>query len=1094
MPATIRHIFNSPIADGTNTQIVRPSDWNSAHALTLNLSGTDMIGGFTNSGNISFSTNTAGYIYADGPGAGTGGGITRVAGGTTFGTGPIISFADGNNITFGMNGNTITASASYVTQTVDTNKAGIGETVGTIAGTDLAMTVNTDGVSIGYPKWLTTAQPVGAYLTTARASNDAIGLATAISNATITANSDGLSFDGRGYAGTGFTGTNATATLNSDGLQLSVGVGGGGSLNFSAGTTSNNLTALTFADSNGVSFGLNGSVVTGTVATNYQSQGAYLTTAMQSNAATISNIRVSAGTTSNLLSALTFANSNGVSFGLDAGTVTATVATNYQSQGAYLTTAMASNRGSDFMGTNTALTANGVSMTANSSGLSLNFPAFLTTAALSDHSHGNPTLALTNLSGTTASNSAGLTLSLSANAAAAGVGIEAGTRTATTAGNLRFETGNGITFGLNGVGGSVMTASHNAITTGRASNDAIGLNTALTANGVSMTANSSGLSLNFPAFLTTAAQSSASNVSGVIAGTNATGGTATLSGNVSFSNANGISFYTSAGNAVVGTVRTDYQSAGAYLTTAALSNHSHGNPTLNLTNINGTTASNSAGLTLSLSAIVPAQSVQPVAASASNGSYNFSTLKFVEGSGVTWATQANGIQASVKTDYLTTAMLSNAVTLSNLRMSAGTTSNLLSAVTFANGNGVSFGLNAGTITATVKTDYQTAGAYLTTAMLSNAATISNINFSAGTTSGLLSALTFANGGGVSFGLNAGTVTGTVATTYAASNHSHGNPTLALTNLSGTTASNSAGLTLSLSAGAGGAGDGYNIVSLGTTGTTGTAWSTASGTVAINGSGGVVVSQNNSNQLVISGPATSSIANTGQLSMSVNGATISLGVPEARNTKRLQWPPGQLTAVSAHGNGSFSIHRMDAYCPISATRLDVPLLVNIGSTAAANTWGLAVTAFAAIYTKNGNTLSSLSSGSTAWSTSKASNNAGGTQINGVGVRPMSVPMNVNMTPGEYYVGFGLSTNTSSIGTATTALGNTWSIMGAPIYSSAVPHVGDFTDVTNTSTGLYGGHGVYSAAISTVPPTVSLSAINQTGSYYARAAMGLIFRNI
>jgi len=38
-------------------------------------------------------------------------------------------------------------------------------------------------------------------------------------------------------------------------------------------------------------------------------------------------------------------------------------------------------------------------------------------------------------------------------------------------------------------------------------------------------------------------------------------------------------------------------------------------------------------------------------------------------------------------------------------------------------------------------------------------------------------------------------------------HSHGNPTLALTNLTGTTASNSAGFTLSLSAGAGGGGAG-----------------------------------------------------------------------------------------------------------------------------------------------------------------------------------------------------------------------------------------------------------------------------------------------
>ena len=41
---------------------------------------------------------------------------------------------------------------------------------------------------------------------------------------------------------------------------------GGGSLNISAGTTSNNLTAITFANSNGVSFGLNGSTLTGSVA------------------------------------------------------------------------------------------------------------------------------------------------------------------------------------------------------------------------------------------------------------------------------------------------------------------------------------------------------------------------------------------------------------------------------------------------------------------------------------------------------------------------------------------------------------------------------------------------------------------------------------------------------------------------------------------------------------------------------------------------------------------------------------------------------------------------------------------------------------
>lgn len=88
--------------------------------------------------------------------------------------------------------------------------------------------------------------------------------------------------------------------------------------------------------------------------------------AIPSVAGLISAINVSAGTTSNNLSALTFSNSNGVSFGLAGSVITGTVATNYQSQGAYLTTARASN---DAIGLNTAQTR--VTWTVNSSGLSL---------------------------------------------------------------------------------------------------------------------------------------------------------------------------------------------------------------------------------------------------------------------------------------------------------------------------------------------------------------------------------------------------------------------------------------------------------------------------------------------------------------------------------------------------------------------------------------------------------------------------------------------------------------------------------------------------------------------------------------------------
>jgi hypothetical protein len=339
---------------------------------------------------------------------------------------------------------------------------------------------------------------------------------------------------------------------------------------------------------------------------------------------------------------------------------------------------------------------------------------------------------------------------------------------------------------------------------------------------------------------------------------------------------------------------------------------------------------------------------------------------------------------------------------------AGGTLSLGTAV-FSNSNGVSFGVNGQTLTAshnglttarasndaiglnTAQTNVTwtvnsagisfNAGAYLTTAMLSNAATISNINVSAGTTSQNLSNVVFSNSNGVSFGLNGSTVTASVAA-----------------------------------------------------------------------GGRVTVSQ------------------------------------------RWQWPPGNLTAVAAMGNGSLSINRIQQYVDMTATRMDVPFLLSILSSATANTWGFQVTVIGAIYTKNVSTLSSLSSASTNFSFSVASNSAGQTQMLGNLIRPLSVPLNVNMTPGEYYVAFGISTNTSSAGTATTALGNTWSVMGGPIYSSAVGQVGEFTATSNTSTGLFGGQGVYSAAISTIPPTISLSAINQTGSYYARGNMGIIFRNI
>lgn len=282
------------------------------------------------------------------------------------------------------------------------------------------------------------------------------------------------------------------------------------------------------------------------------------------------------------------------------------------------------------------------------------------------------------------------------------------------------------------------------------------------------------------------------------------------SGTLRFSNANGVSF------GLNGSTMTASHNA---LTTAALSNHSHGNPQLNLTNLSGTTASNSAGFTLSLSAANPSggafsAGVSNVGNTGGDTGVSGTRLVLVGSQNITLnqATDANG---------LTVSFSGGAGAAGNTGfISAGGDTASLGTVVFSNSNGMSFGVNGQTVTAshnglttarasndavglntaltagplawTVNSagislnagsaagttsgfggnlisgsmTHNTAGlnlslnhpAWLTTAMASNAATLSNIRVSAGTTSNLLSALTFADGNGVSFGLNASTLT------------------------------------------------------------------------------------------------------------------------------------------------------------------------------------------------------------------------------------------------------------------------------------------------------------------------------------------------
>jgi hypothetical protein len=353
----------------------------------------------------------------------------RLAGNTvgtagTVSTGTMV-LAGAGNVTLSQDGNTVTIYAAG---------GGVGGGLGlATAITGGSMTGNTDGLSINLP----------AYLTTARRSTDAIGLNTAITGGSMTGNSDGLSINLPAYITTAMA---SNAGSNFIGLGTAV---TGGSLT---------------ADSRGISLNI----------------PTFLTTAMRSDANT-SFLGLATAQTSVTWTV----DSRGIS--IDAG--------------AYLTTAMASDAASNFIGLNTAIT--GGSMTANSDGISVDV---------------SPAVGMGLVTAITGGSMTADTNGLSIDVGAA-VGVGLGTTIATTTGNVLKITAN--TDGLN--------ISHpDWLTTAMLSNagsNFVGLGTAIT--GGSMTADSRGISVNVPTGGVQIAGSAASTLTG---------------GVMQFANANGISF------------------------------------------------------------------------------------------------------------------------------------------------------------------------------------------------------------------------------------------------------------------------------------------------------------------------------------------------------------------------------------------------------------------------------------------------------------------------------------------------------------------------------------------------------------------------
>lgn len=451
---------------------------------------------------------------------------------------------------------------------------------------------------------------------------------------------------------TAFAGTNGAIT--------------GGSITVNSSGVSVNLPAyLTTADlsQNSSKYaGTNGAITGGSITVNTSGVSvnlpAYLTTAMQSNAATISNIKISAGAASANLSAVTFSNSNGLAFGLNGSTIT----------GSYTVPTVTA--GSDTIGISNLGNTSGTSGVVSGDGI-----RYLLAG-------GNNITLSQSVNGVSAT----VTISAfnqSAQSAIRGFGAS---NTGNTSGNTGISTGidwvlagtNNITISESTAGGGPNTLWISGPTAGGGFQSA----------GFSTQGNTSGDT----GFASQSLRLVGGNNITLSGSTGAGGLTLTISG----ANAGG------AQTGISGLIVSD-----ATYTSGTVSFSAQANITIG-SSVNGV----SQYVRLSVGAQTAQSAIEGFGVSntgATAGNTGIST-------GVDWVlagsqsiTLSQSTAANVNTvwiqhpAWITTAMQSNAVTLSNIKVSAGTSSTNLSALTFADSNGISFGLNGSTITGSANT-------------------------------------------------------------------------------------------------------------------------------------------------------------------------------------------------------------------------------------------------------------------------------------------------------------------------------------------------------------------------------------------------------
>jgi len=285
------HAYSQTVADGTATSVVRPSDWNSAHAQQITLagntagqstiSGTNII--FQGGNNVTLSANTAaGAATIVISGANTvAQSVQTQASGAIARTGFTSTTTNGTAVTAALGTNGLSmAVPQYLTTYVNdltSGRAGTGFTSTTTAGTAITAALGTNGLTMAVPQYITTYVND---LTSGRAGTGTT-LATTNISATLSVNTNGIALslnnlddhfvgwnlvgNTAGTTSTSLTtegnlflsgGNNITLSGNSNTIVISAGAGGG-----TTNQTGPNIGVSTL----GFTQGITGTVSTGNV-------------------------------------------------------------------------------------------------------------------------------------------------------------------------------------------------------------------------------------------------------------------------------------------------------------------------------------------------------------------------------------------------------------------------------------------------------------------------------------------------------------------------------------------------------------------------------------------------------------------------------------------------------------------------------------------------------------------------------------------------------------------------------------------------------------------------------------------------------------